>query len=329
VTLVILGGLVRFTCSRCNQGTFDEPRTHPDTGIFIWHYANSITRPPIKIILLDFTARGTEFHPLGIEYHEPSRTLFVVNHAPSGSCIEVFKYLPAENAATHIKTILHPSIATPNSIQVLSETEILVTNDHYFRRRNNPTLAVLETYLAFRGGSITYVRWSPSAEDGVSEAEVLAHLPFANGIARLNSTTVAVSSSSMGAVYLYSIEQPEAGKSPRLKQIFTIPLSFLPDNLSVDTGGKLLIAGHPHAPSLEEVAKTNRFCQSDEAAEREKCAGARLSWVSEWSEEGGVKALFVGDEYGTSTTAVRDTKGGKGVGVVVGLYERGLYVWRE
>jgi hypothetical protein len=48
------------------------------------------------------------------------------------------------------------------------------------------------------------------------------------------------------------------------------------------------------------------------------------SWVAEWdgNPEGKLRHLYVGTEYGTSTSTVRDVK--RGVGFVVGLYEPGV-----
>ncbi len=309
------------------MGTFIDPTSSPSTGIYIWHYSTPDTEPE-QVKLLDFSRRSQEFHPLGIEYHAPSNTLFIINHSPSGPTVELFRFYPSERAATHITTLRHPRLATPNSLAVLSSTEFLVTNDHYFHRRFNPFFALLETYLAFRGGSVIHVKLHPNIADGIKAASNLMQLPFANGIAHLNASTIAVASSSMNTVYLYSITQPASEDSPPyLEQLSSISLPFHPDNLSVDGSGKLLIAGHPHGPTLEKVAKSNRFCHSGVAEEREKCFTEGLSWVAEWSEVEGVKTLYVGDEYGTSTTAVRDV--GRGVGVVTGLYAEGVYVWRD
>ncbi|KAK5173861.1 uncharacterized protein LTR77_002542 [Saxophila tyrrhenica] len=308
------------------MGTFVDPASSPDTGIYMWNYKDSNAQPE-KIQLLDFNLRINEFHPLGIEYHAPSNTLFVVNHAPSGSAIEFFKFLPSEAAATHITTLEEPkNLATPNSIAVLSETEFLVTNDHWFRRRFRPVLALLETYMAFRGGSVTHVKFHSKLADGFGETTVLTQIPFANGITQLNDSVIAVASSSMNTVYLYSMNRTD-GSAPKLKQIRTISVPFHPDNLSVDGNGKLLIAGHPHAPTTEKVSKGNRFCQSNDPAEREKCLSKGLSWVAEWSEAERLKTLYAGDEFGTSTTAVRDVK--SGMGIITGLYAKGLYVWRD
>jgi len=113
----------------------------------------------------------------------------------------------------------------------------------------------------------------------------------------------------------------------------------------------LLIAGHPHAPSTTRYAKTRHICNDPlelalaNAEQAAFCAdvGGRnraTSWVSLWDwqtaaaskngkgkDEGEVRHLFSGPEYPSSATAARD--GGRGVGIVAGLYARGILVWRE
>jgi hypothetical protein len=166
--------------------------------------------------------------------------------------------------------------------------------------------------------------------DGSQKVTLLARIPFANGIAQLNDSVLAVSSSSTGAVRLYSIIQSEAGRAPELAYLSQILVPFLPDNLSLTSSGKLLIAGHPHAPSLEILAKNNGQCvggSGKDGALAELCQKSRLSWVMEWSAEDGVKDLYAGRGFGSSTTAVRDEK--RGVGIATGLYQKGLLVWRE
>lgn len=117
----------------------------------------------------------------------------------------------------------------------------------------------------------------------------------------------------------------------------------------------LLIAGHPHAPSTTRYAKTRHVCNDPlelalaNAEQAAFCAdvGGRnraTSWVSLWDwqaavaagsvdgkgkgdGEGVVRHLFSGTEYPSSATAARD--GERGVGIVAGLYARGILVWRE
>jgi len=271
-----------------------------------------------RLTLADFPSGDTDFHPLGIEYHVPTSTLYVVNHANTGSTIEIFHLSVSSLTTTHVRTLRHPLVHTPNSIAAITDTEIYFTNDHYFPVRKNALLAKAETYLAVPGGSVVHVNLITDS------AKIVAHIPFANGIAVLNETTLAVSSTSKPGVYLYTMTKQS---DLVLQKVIRVP--SLIDNLSVDANGKLLIAGHPHAPSLVTVSDTRALCNSDKPEERESevCKVRAPSWVGGWTEEAGLRELYQGLDFGTSCTAIRDTK--KGLGIVTGLYERGIMVWKE
>lgn len=303
------------------MGTFIDANSPPETGVYIWNYADAdASSHPQKLKLLDYPASPSDFHPLGIHLHSASNTLYIVNHAASGSRVEVFRLFPAEQAATHIKTMKHELLAAPNSITALSESEILVTCDHYFLRKNQPILAQVETYTGIPGGSVVHV------DLGADEAKVnlVTRVPFANGIAQLNTTTFAVASTSTNAVYLYLLSRHDG--PPRLTRTATISLSFHPDNLSVDGAGNLLIAGHPHGPTFEEVMK-DAAARAGDGDKTDEKSWKGSSWVAKWNPSDGLKTLYVGDEYGTSCTAVRDS--GRKLGMAVGLYERGVLTWTE
>ncbi|RSL99181.1 hypothetical protein CEP52_009883 [Fusarium oligoseptatum] len=149
--------------------------------------AESLTR----IKLTDF-ASAQDFHTLGLAYHQETSTLFVTNHAKAGPRIELFKLDIASLTAKHTRTIEHPLIYAPNAIALISEKEFYVTNAHYFTRAQSKFLSLLETYLSLPLGPIVHV----SIEQPEVEATVVARVPFANGIEILNSSTVAVSSTS-------------------------------------------------------------------------------------------------------------------------------------
>jgi arylesterase / paraoxonase len=212
---------------------------------------------------------------------------------------------------------------TPNSILPLNENEILFTNDHKVQSEKHPILALAETFTAYPGGSLVHLNTK------TNEAHLLASIPFANGIGLLNTTHVAVASSSLTAVLIYALNEDR--KSITLSQKFQVP--FCVDNLRVDGNGKLLMAGHPHVLTMSNVAKTNQMYDVDGSGEAGLLPGKNRprapSWVAEWdgNAEGVVKDLYVGHEFDTSSTAIRDVK--RGVGFVTGLYGKGIMMWKE
>ncbi|KAM3464659.1 hypothetical protein NHJ6243_002223 [Beauveria neobassiana] len=306
------------------------PGELPQTELFAYNYATSGAGAgaltPFKMI--GFPGVG-DFRALGLEIDEPSSSLFVASHAQAGPRIEVFHLDLDDFTATHAATLTHPLLNQPNSIQLLGgRHELYVSNDHYFTARKTPVLAKIETLLGLPFASVVHVSLDP-VDYAVQSARVVARLPFANGVALLNDTTLAVASSSGGAVHLYRVEADRSLTRKRTK--ITVP--FLPDNLSLKDGKTLLITGHPHLPSLTAIAKSRHVCNDAEMLatasdeEKEACAKAiGLSWVVEWSEEQGLRNVFVESIYGSSTTTVWD--GEAGFGLMTGLYEKGLFTWR-
>ncbi|USW50093.1 Putative six-bladed beta-propeller, TolB [Septoria linicola] len=299
------------------MGVFVSSVAPVETGLYLYKYGEGGDATPAKIHLEPFKAHRDTFHPLGIEYHEDSETLFIINHSPEGSRVQWYALDAAAGVAAFEGGLSHPSdLPSPNSLAALSGTEVFITNDHKIPARKNFVLGKVETYSGYPGGSVAFLK---RHENGSTSVKTLARVPFANGIVLLNSTRLAVASSNTGSVRFFDITWQLDG-SPALSYTSSIAVPFLPDNVSLDSRGKLLIAGHPHAPSLEKVAKNNRFCEG-----RAECALPKLSWVAEWSEEDGLKTLYSGSDFGTSTTAVRDWQAG--IGLVTGLYERGLLTW--
>ncbi|OAA48033.1 Six-bladed beta-propeller, TolB-like protein [Beauveria brongniartii RCEF 3172] len=309
------------------------PGELPQAELFAYNYATSGAGAgaltPFKII--GFPGVG-DFRALGLEIDEPTSTLFVTSHAQAGPRIEVFHLDLDRFTATHAATLTHPLLNQPNSIQLLGGGggghELYVSNDHYFTARKTPVLAKIETLLGLPFASVVHVSLDP-VDYAVQSARVVARLPFANGVALVNETTLAVASSSGGAVHLYRVG---ADRSLTLTTKITLP--FLPDNVELKDGKTLLITGHPHLPSLAAIAQSRHVCNDAELLaaaasdeEKEACAKAiGLSWVAEWSEEQGLRNVFVESIYGSSTTTVWD--GEAGFGLTTGLYEKGLFTWR-
>jgi arylesterase/paraoxonase len=236
------------------------------------------------------------------------------------SVIEVFSLTPSTATATYIKTFQHDLLNAPNSIHSLGDGKLYVTVDHYFHARFSGLLSKIETFAGPPIAGVVFI----DINDATS-ARYVARLPFANGIAALNATSLVVASSSKAGLYFYTIDPTT--HSLTFNKLIRTPAAV--DNLSVDRDGKVLAAGHPYALQLVETAEMREGCVegSEREEERRACGCTAPSWVVEWSEEGGLRELYKGRGFCSSTTVARDV--GRGVGVVSGLYERGVMVFRE
>ena len=108
-----------------------------------------------------------------------------------------------------------------------------------------------------------------------------------------------------------------------VKSVVRMPAAV--DNLSEDGEGGLLMAGHPFAPALMAVAKGRKGCV---LGTEEACGCTAGSWAAAWSEQGGLREVYRdgGREFCSSSTIARDSE--RGVGIISGLYERGILVFR-
>ncbi|KAF2819976.1 calcium-dependent phosphotriesterase [Ophiobolus disseminans] len=305
------------------MGAFHPPSTtHPeDNNGAIWIYDYSTSQALTKLSISNAPTLNSDFHPLGIALDPKSSTLYIVNHARSGSCIEILHLdLPARTA-THVRSLTHPLLHAPNAIEIFGNGKLYVSNDHYIRAAVSPLLSKIETFSGAPGGSVVYID-----TNDMDASKIVARVPFANGIARLNDTTLVVASSSKPGLYFYSIS-PDL-QSLELKNVVRTPAGA--DNLSIDSNSKILIAGHPFAPTLMHVAEGRWDCDEKGTQEQKaKCGCWAPSWVGEWSEEGGLRTVLRdgGEKVCSSSTAVRD--GERGVGFVSMLYGRGVVVFRE
>jgi arylesterase/paraoxonase len=290
--------------------------------IYTFDYASKGKAPePMNIERFD-DSKTRGFHPLGLALHSDSQTLYAINHAEDGPSIEVFSVSKDGKTLTYRRTIEHPLLHAPNFLVPISHSELYVTNDHRWPARTYGLLSKIETTAAYPGGSINYLDLRTNI------VRKLHDIPFANGIGLLNESHVVVASTTLPALYVFS----KVYRSTNLHLEKRIRTDFLPDNLSVDGSGKLLIAGHPYGLAIGPVAhNTHKYNMDnkDSSLLPEDARPRSSSWVAEWdgNEEGKLRDLYISHEYGTSTTAVRDVK--RGVGIIGGLYEKGILVWKE
>jgi arylesterase/paraoxonase len=297
-------------------------------SIQVYEYSQHSYDSPGEVHALEITGwtetARKQFHPLGIGRKAGSRQLSVVNHAPDGPFIEQLELSADGKSAKHVRSIKHDLLHAPNSVAPLSDTELLVTNDHMFTPHNNKVLNKLETFLAPPIASVVHL------DLNTNKAVILARLPFANGIIPLNGTHLAVSSTSTPAIFIYAMDV----ESKALTLTKKIRAPFFTDNLKLDATGKLLVAGHPHPRPVDVMALNQRKYNLDNdpmATELlpEKDRPRSGSWVSEWdgNEEGKLRDLYIGSDFDTACAASRDVH--RGVGIITGLYAKGILLWKE
>lgn len=309
-----------------SQGPLSNPNSPPDTGLYIWDY-DTPGSVPEQLRLEKFGSKANTFHPLGIDYLHNGRKLFVVNLSPTGPSIETFKLSAGDRKLSHVRTMKHDLLSTPNAVAAFNGSQFFATNDHHFKLGEQPLLQKMETYLGVPGGNVVHGDRPATFRRGQDlEVTIMDRVAFANGITFLNATTLAVASCSRAQVHLYTInpKSSDTETHPSLSLAHTFSVPFLVDNIKSDKRGTLFLAGHPHPPNTEHVAKNAAICASEN---KEGCEAdvKGLSWIAEWSAEGGLRDLYAGDEYPTSTTAILDRE--RGLGMAVGLYAKGVLTW--
>ncbi|KAJ4357319.1 uncharacterized protein N0V89_001894 [Didymosphaeria variabile] len=125
------------------MGTFQADGSVENGRLWLYDYVETDVIQPLAF--KNFPNEH-DFHPLGLELDKTTSTLYVASHAQSGSCIEVFQLEVMSKSLTHVRTIQHPLIHAPNSIESAGDGKIYVTNDHMFRARVSPIMSKIETF---------------------------------------------------------------------------------------------------------------------------------------------------------------------------------------
>ncbi|KAH7126809.1 hypothetical protein B0J11DRAFT_526533 [Dendryphion nanum] len=305
------------------MGTFAPSQGLTSGQLWLLNYTNPLSQSSLQPLHFTSFPAASDFQPLGIEYDPETSLLYVVNHAITGSVLEIFSISLETKTAEHIQTIRHELLHTPNSIHLLGDGKLFISNDHFVRAAVSPLLSKIESFSGAPGGTVVFI----DTKD-VSTARVVARVPFANGLAMMTSDdgapVLAVASSSKPGVYFFNVTS-----TFNLKKHSYVRTPSGVDNISVDSNGKLLLAGHPFAPTLMKVSAARARCDPDSAEEldRKACECWAPSWIAEWSWKEGLRELYKGSGFCSSSMVVRDV--GRGVGMVSGLYERGVMFFEE
>lgn len=220
-------------------------------GVLVWLDLASNTHRALEV---SGWPEGRLFHPLGVALK--GDVLAVANLAvPPG--VEILR-LGGEKA-TWERTLAHDAVQTPNSVVVLSDRQVLVTNSFRFPARTHPKLNKAETALGWPLGRVYLLTCS----EGETSAEVVSEgLALANGLALSKDGRVLVAAASVGQeVQVYDVDPPAlSSTSPAaIKYRETLPVGFTVDNLRFVSGGDggnytFLAAGHPSAFAYMETA---------------------------------------------------------------------------
>ncbi|EPQ54072.1 calcium-dependent phosphotriesterase [Gloeophyllum trabeum ATCC 11539] len=206
---------------------------------------------------------GHDFHPLGLEiwpsYAGNASNLFVVNHARHNTTIEQFYMSPSHpSRATWVRTLTSKYFVSPNSVALTSPTSFYVSNDHLMTRRVpsllGEILPMTESVFGLPLGWVSHVSVDSPDPGSVSTQHTFSAIgiPFPNGVALSHDgQQLAVASSSMAEVRFYARES----LTNALRLQSKVPLPFAADNIMFDDEGTLIVAGHPHFPSLIAVSK--------------------------------------------------------------------------
>jgi hypothetical protein len=354
---------VLVSCDPHRKGwnTVMGPLRNPNPRGALWVHSPSkgAKARPQRLTLKGYPA-GHDFHPLGLDiypsYAGNSSNLFVINHARERTVIEQFTLSPSSpTTAIWVRTLSHKYFISPNSLALTSPTSFYVSNDHLMTRRlPNPLghiLPMVETLLFLPLSWLAHVSLE---SDPASSTPTLKHtlvdfgVAFANGVALSpDGKQVALASTTLSQIQFYS-RDPSTNS---ITNTHTVPLPFNVDNISFDDDGSLIVAGHPHFPSLIGVAanKTGAVSPSwvmaiSPRAKAEQEVGspslglppkeydlqAPISAASRvpaaLSHEAQTLFQSNGTGFSSSSTGLRDAK--TGALYVTGLYEDGLLVCR-
>ncbi|ESK88793.1 serum paraoxonase arylesterase 2 [Moniliophthora roreri MCA 2997] len=252
--------LVSCDAGRREWNTVMGPLSDPDPHGSLWVISQS-SNSPSRIFLVDYPA-GHDFHPLGVEiypsYGGNASYLYAVNHARERTYIEQFLLDPAKpTEAKYLQTITSPWFISPNSIALTSPTSFFVTNDHLFTRRLPVVghfIPLTETLLGLPLSYVSHVSFDGEAESAsanLTHSLVAPFISFSNGVAVSPSgSQLAIASTVLGQVYIYNITYTPSSATPSITYAQTVQLPFSVDNLAWTSADEIVVAGHPHFPSL-------------------------------------------------------------------------------
>ncbi|MEW6264379.1 MAG: SMP-30/gluconolactonase/LRE family protein [Thermodesulfobacteriota bacterium] len=213
-------------------------RKYPQGAVY--GYDLAAADPTLVNLTADFK-KGFFPHGLGLYAAPDGKTsLFVVNHQPQGSRIEVFDYQAGR--LVHRRTVTDPLLHSPNDVTPVGPDRFYVTNDHGYTSKAGRTL---EDFLQLAQAQILYY-------DGRGFQVVAEGLAYANGInISPDGERVYVAETVGRRIKVFRRNQD----SGRLTLEASIDVDAGVDNIEVDRSGRLWIGAHPKLLSFVRYSK--------------------------------------------------------------------------
>jgi hypothetical protein len=137
--------------------------------------------------------------------------VFAVNHPPNpdypgsskehaASRVEIFRHVLGSSTITHLRTVLHPLITTPNDVYAEAPDSFFVTNDHFYR--DGPARTVEDVFPAAKWSNTRHVHVTDlhsanasaavtitTAIDKVHNCNGLGHSPSADEVLLISASS--------------------------------------------------------------------------------------------------------------------------------------------
>lgn len=288
----------------------------PADKIFRWDLDSDSVA---ELSLSGFTGDAA-FHGFDInQLPDGTLSLYVINHALSGSSIEKFTHDPSTTVLSHTTSIPAPADTNPNDIYSVPHLDatnaFYITSDH---RYNTGFLRFVEDYARRPWGSVRYHsagNWSVA----------LPHVAGANGISgdKRRPGRIYVSALLTGEVV---VADEDGGV---VTEVQRVPLGFMGDNVALTAeGADVYVAGHAmpqvvgkHIESDGAVAAGSMVARIGTAQLGSGFFGGGFTAVPSVEE---VLVDVGGRWVNASTTAVFRARGGGGAEEEGDLYVTGL-----